>query len=264
MQSGSISVNGVSIDIDVSTDSLNDVLDRISASGAEVNANFDSTSQTVSLNSENLSSELTLSSGATNFFSAVGISDGTYNAADGSVEAQAVNVADVANLIVESIAEENTEKPWEQEPVVNAASVSAANGPMLTTLVNNMANAMNTLFDDTAFKGSPGAFLEGVRNNIRTAVSTAFDSEGPEFNTDFGINFDFEKTNDGVFKFSQADQSRFETALTTPEGQASIRNTLFGTESNGLFNQLHATLTAAGSGLEGEVDLTGLFLDVSI
>lgn len=264
VQSGSISVNGVSIDIDASTDSLNDVLDRITASGAEVNANFDSTSQTVSLNSENLSSELTLSSGATNFFSAVRISDGTYNAVDGSVEAQAVNVADVTDLIVESIVDENAEKPWEQDPVANTTPVAAANGSMLTTLVNNMAHAMNTLFDDSAFNESSGAFLEGIRNDIRSAVSTSLNSEGPQFNTDFGISFDFEKTDKGVFNFSQANQRQFETALTTPDGYASIPNTLFGTESNGLFNQLHASLTTAASDLESDVGATGLFLDVSI
>ena len=73
-----------------------------------------------------------------------------------------------------------------------------------------------------------------------------------------------DQTDKGVFNFSRADQSRFEAALTSPQGAASVRNTLFGTESNGLFNQLHATLTAAGSGLEGEVDSTGLFLDVTI
>ena len=42
--SGSISVNGASIDIDVNTDSLNDILDRITASQADVTASFNSAS----------------------------------------------------------------------------------------------------------------------------------------------------------------------------------------------------------------------------
>ena len=264
VQSGSISVNGVSMDIDVSTDSLNDVLDRIGASGAGVTASFDSASQKVSLNSDNAGSQLILSGDATNFFSAAGISDGTYNAEAGSVEAQAVNVVDVANLIVESIVEENSEKPWAQDFGTTATAVTAADAKMLGTLVHNIAGAMNSLFDDSASRGSPGGFLEGVRNGIRTAVSTSFGSEGPRFNTDFGISFDFEKTEKGVFNFSRADQGRFEAALTTPEGAASVRNTLFGMESNGLFNRLHATLTASASAFESQADPTGLFLDVSI
>lgn len=264
LQNGSISVNGVSIDIDVNTDSLNDVLDRISASAAEVDASFNSTSGKISLSSESLDSQMTLGGATTNFFSAIGISEGTYNSTNDVIEAQGVSVADVTNLVVKSIVAENAEKPWEQEPVVNAAPVSAVNGPMLTTLVNNMASAMNTLFDDSAFKGSPGAFLEGVRNGIRAAVSTSFGSEGPRFNTDFGLTFDFSNNDGKVFNFSSEDQHRFETALATQEGAASVGNTLFGNDSQGLFNQLHSTLTASASAFENQADPTGLFLDVSI
>ncbi|MGD8990945.1 MAG: hypothetical protein PVI00_05760, partial [Desulfobacterales bacterium] len=91
VQSGNFNVNGVSIDIDVNTDSLNDVIDRISASGAGVNASFDVTSQRVTLRSENTASQMDLSSGSTNFFAAVQISEGTYNAADDLIQAPEVS-----------------------------------------------------------------------------------------------------------------------------------------------------------------------------
>ena len=45
VQSGSISVNGITVAIDVETDSLNDVLDRISNSGADVLATFNGDSR---------------------------------------------------------------------------------------------------------------------------------------------------------------------------------------------------------------------------
>lgn len=264
VQSGSISVNGISIDIDTNTDSLNDILDRITASEAGVTASYDSSSKRVSLVSNDSESQLTLDSGSTNFFPTVAISDGTYEATDSTIQTQGVETADVSNLVVESIVEENSEKPWEQDPVSEPAPLSAADSKMLSTLVHNIADAMNTLFDDSAFKGSPGSFLEGVRNDIRTAVSTTFDSQGPQFETDFGIGFNFDKTDKGVFNFSPANQSRFEAALSTPDGYASISNTLFGTESSGLFDRLHATLTASATAFEAQTDPTGLFLDVSI
>ena len=264
VQSGSISVNGVSIDIDVNIDSLNDVLDRISASGAGVDASFDETAQRVSLRAESTAVQMELSSGGTQFFAAVGISEGTYNAADDLIQAGSVKVVAVADRIVDAIVEENAEKPWEQQPVVNATPVSAATGSMLTTLVGNIAGAMNTLFDDSAIKGSPGAFLEGVRNNIRSAVSSWSGSEGSRFSTDFGINFDFEKTKEGVFQFSRSEQQQFESALANPEGAASVRNALFGQEFNGLFSQLHASLAASAADLESEGGPTGLYLDISI
>jgi hypothetical protein len=266
VQSGSISVNGVSIDIDVNTDSLNDILDRITASEAGVTASYNSDAKRVSLISNDSESQLVLDSGSTNFFPTVSISDGTYDATSGSVESQGVEVADVSNLVVESIVEENSEKPWEQN--LDTTPAAALDTQKLSTLVNNMANAMNALFDDSAFKGSPGAFLEGVRNDVREAVSSWFNSEGPQFDTDFGIRFNFEKTDEKtdkkVFNFSQIEQSRFESALADPEGATSVRNALFGQKSDGLFNQLHAALTAAASGFESTIDPTGMFLNVSI
>lgn len=267
VQNGSISVNGVAIDIDVSTDSLNDILDRITASEAGVTASYDSNSKRVSLISDDSESQLILDSGSTSFFAAVDISDETYEATESAIETQGVKVADVTNLVVESIVEENSEKPWEQN--FETAPAAALDTQKLSTLVNNMATAMNALFDDSAFKGSPGAFLEGVRSDIRETVSSWFGSEGPQFDTDFGIRFNFEKTDEKtdkqVFNFSQTEQSRFEFALTDPEGATSVRNALFGQESNGLFTQLHATLTAAAASFESHnIDPTGLFLNVSI
>lgn len=135
---------------------------------------------------------------------------------------------------------------------------------MLTTLVGNIASAMNTLFDDSVIKGSPGAFLEGVRNDIRSAVTSWSGSEGSRFNTDFGINFDFDKAQEGVFQFSRSEQQQFESALATPGGAASVRNALFGQELSGLFSQLHASLTASAADLESEGGSTGLYLDISV
>jgi len=268
VESGSISVNGVSINIDVNTDTLTNILDRVSLSEAEVTASYNSSSRTVSLISNDSESQLVLDSGLTNFFSALEISDGTYEPVNETIQVQTegidfVNASDLAAEYAETYNTELTSSVRADQDVT-ATPVTTADAKMLGRLVNIIADSMNALFDGSALTSSSGVETGAVRNELRSAVASWFDSEGPQFNTDFGIGFDFEKTNEGVFKFSQADQSRFKAALTSPQGVASVSNTLFGTESNGLFSQLHATLTAAGSGLEGEVDLTGLFLDVSI
>ena len=153
---------------------------------------------------------------------------------------------------------------------------------MLGKLVNIIANSMNALFDDSAITSSAGSGLEAIRSDLRSAVTSWFDSEGPQFNTDFGIRFDFEKTEEGVFntdfgigfdfekteegvfKFSPADRSRFENALASPQGVAAVHQALFGTESGGLFNQLHSSLTAAATGSESNANPTGLFVNLSI
>ena len=119
-----------------------------------------------------------------------------------------------------------------------------------------------------------------LQNDVRSAVASWFASEGSrfstnfdigsdseeesEFKTDFGINFDFDKTARGVFDFSQADQRRLEAALTTPEGRTSIHDMLFGSQSDGLLEQLHAVLSKAEAGLETEAGSTGLFVNAWI
>ncbi len=268
VQSGSISVNGTSIDIDVNADSLNDILDRITASPADVTASFDSASQRVSLNSNDSESQLILDSGSTNFFSAVEISDGTYEAYNDTIEVQTggLDVVNASDLAVEYAETHNPEPAATvlADQDAAAAPVTPADTKMLGRLVDIIADSMNALFDDSAITSSPGAGTAALRDEVRSAVTSWFDSEGPQFNTDFGIGFDFEKTEEGIFKFSQADRSRFEAALASPQSAAAVHRALFGTESGGLFNQLHSTLTAAATGSESSADPTGLFVDLSI
>jgi hypothetical protein len=268
VQSGSISVNGVSIDIDVDTDTMTDVLDRITASAAGVTASYDSGSQRVSLSSNDSESQLILDSGSTNFFPSAEISDGTYEPFNDTIEVQTggVDVVNASDLAVEYVETENTTAAATvgADQDVASAPVSPADTNMLGKLVNIIANSMNALFDDSAITSSAGSGLEAIRSDLRSAVTSWFDSEGPQYNTDFGIGFDFEKTEEGVFKFSQADQSRFEDALASPQNAAAVHSALFGTESGGLFNQLHSSLTAAATGSASNADPTGLFVDLSI
>ena len=261
VQSGNISVNGTSISIGVNTDSLNDVLDRINASGAGVKASFNSASQKVTLNSDNADSQMNLSDGATHFFSAVGISEGTYNSLNDLIQAEGIDVVNTPDRIVEFVKTFSTDNS-DQE--AETKSVTAPDGKMLGTLVKVIASSMNALFDDSSLTSSSTYKTEGIRNNIRSAISAWSDSEGPQYDTDFGIHFDFQKTKAGVFNFSEADQRRFENALTNPDSEAAVRNTLLGEESNGLFNQLHGALTAAIPDSDSNHGATGLFLDIVV
>ena len=268
VESGSISVNGVSIAIDVDTDTLTDVLDRITASAAGVTASYDSSSQRVSLSSNDTESQLILDSGSTSFFAAAEISDGTYEPFNDTIVVQTggVDVVNASELAVEYAETENTTTAATAaaDQDAAAASVSTADTKMLSKLVNIIANSMNALFDDSAITASSSAGLEAIRSDLRSAVTSWFDSEGPQFNTDFGIGFDFEKTEEGVFKFSPADQSRFEDTLASPQSAAAVHQALFGTGSGGLFTQLHSSLTAAATGSDTNAQPTGLFVNFSV
>jgi hypothetical protein len=198
VQSGSIDVNDAALTIDVNTDSMTDILNRITASGAEVTASFDSTSQRVSLISTDPDNPLVIDSSSTNFFSALGISDGTYNAENVSLEVPGVSVADIYSHLVGSVLAEYADRG---DQTLRATQGDTADAGMLGTLVSIIADSMNALFDDSALRSSPGAMLEGIRNDIRSAVSATFDAEGPRFDTDFGIHFDFENPNTGLPAF---------------------------------------------------------------
>jgi hypothetical protein len=268
VQSGSISVNSVSIDIDVNTDSLNDILDRISASAADVTASYDSNTKQVTLSSNDAESQLILDSGTTNFFPAVEITDGTYEPVNESIDVltggvDAVNASDLTSEYAETYIAELEATAGKDKDVAETPA-APTDAKMLGDLVNVIADSMNALFDGSASTLSQGSETEALQKEVRSAVASWFDSKGSQFNTDFGIGFDFEKTREGVFKFSQADRSQFEAALASPQSAASVSRALFGTESEGLFNQLHSALTAAGTGREFHVDPTGLFLDVTI
>ena len=254
VQSGTISINGVNIDIDVDTDSLTDVLDRITASAAGVSASYNSSSNTVSLVSNNTRDEMTLDSGATGFFSALQITDGTYSAQTEISESEGVSAA-FAHETVSALDGSIQESGQPQ-------AVSATNTRMLSTLVNVMSKSMNALFDDSALASSPVDMLESVRTEIYNAVAETFDSEGPQFNTDVGINLDFNAPNGKVFQFSQDDQQHFESAMATAEGRAVVSDLFLGSESEGLLDRIHAALSTAGFSSETEGGSTGLFVDI--
>ena len=268
VQSGSISVNSVSIDIDVNTDSLNDILDRISASAADVTASYDSNTKKVTLSANDAESQLIFDSGTTNFFPAVEITDGTYEPVNESIDVltggvDAVKASDLTSEYAETYIAELEATAGKDKDVAETPTTST-DAKMLGDLVNVIADSMNALFDGSASNLSQGSETEALQKEVRSAVASWFDSKGSQLNTDFGIGFDFEKTREGVFKFSQAERSQFEAALASPQSAASVSRALFGTESEGLFNQLHSALTAAGTGRELQADPTGLFLDVTI
>lgn len=76
IQSGNVVINGTSIDIDPTTDSLTSVLDAINASGAGVTASFDESSQRVTIAANDAESVLEIDGNGTGLFGALNIPEG--------------------------------------------------------------------------------------------------------------------------------------------------------------------------------------------
>jgi len=93
-------------------------------------------------------------------------------------ENDGVRVAEISNQLVQSIIADTTDSG---DQALRAKKVDGADAQLFGTLVSVIADSMNALFDDSATRSSPSALLEGVRNDIRSAVSAAFNSGGPQF-----------------------------------------------------------------------------------
>ena len=89
--SGSFEINGESIAIDTTTDSLDDVIDRINASAAGVVATLLPDESKLSLTNASKEDPLVLSDGTSNFFSALAIDPGTHEPTEGSGSARFEN-----------------------------------------------------------------------------------------------------------------------------------------------------------------------------
>ena len=74
---------------------------------------------------------------------------------------------------------------------------------MMATMVNLTADSMNSLFDDANFDNKPNTTVRNVRNEIHSAIASAFGNGGPAFGTDVGVEIDFSKDRSKVMKVDQ-------------------------------------------------------------
>jgi hypothetical protein len=136
-----------------------------------------------------------------------------------------------------------------------------ADAQMIATMVNLTANSMNSLFDDANFNAAPNQSVKQARSEIRSAIASAFGSDGPAYRSGMGLDFDF---GDRSRKVASVDQGRLGSVLTAEGGASSIRSALFGADSRGLFSFLDEGLNKALAKLESTLgSRNGVFLDIS-
>ncbi len=227
VQTGSILINGVTIAIDVQTDSLNDVLTRITNSAANVQATLTGGEQRVSLVANKYTNSLVLDSNGTGFFGAVGITDGTFNPIKG---------------------------------VVHRNGLSRSGAKEFTTVLRDVADALNPIFNDAKLSGRPGTFLTQLRTNLQKAILGAFDAKQGQVRTDFGIEFNFGTSDIAVFRF---DREQLLSALDRRLDQ--VKEPLLGNgvaNKVGLVDRVLGVIQQAESELDAKLGSTGLFVDL--
>jgi hypothetical protein len=187
-------VNGQEITLDVDTDSLADIIERINVSVSGVTASINTTENRVALVADN-PGNLVLDSGNTDFFVTLGIQEGVYEGASG------------------------------QSSVRRTVGLSSHGRRQIAAAMEAISQAINDLFHDSDFVSEP--ILEKLRQDIQAAVAQSFDSQGPQFRTQFGVNFDFRPTNKEVFRFSHFNRKKLMSSLNSTQGVRAFRELFF-------------------------------------
>ena len=219
ISSGELQINGVGIALDVTTDSIDDVVSRINSSGAGVTAAFDKQSNRLSLAVTSLI-DMHLDSNGTNFFESLEISTGT---------------------------------------IESTAATSVSGGPtglsrqrreQIMNAMMELAESVNDLFADKKNEG-----LSGLREDIQQTVSGHLEKDDAKFEDQYGLSFDFSGANDVVFDFAGDHQDDFLSTLRNSSGTRALRKLLFGRHdrTDGLAERLLVVVKSAARDLTVEL-----------
>jgi len=238
MSSGSITINGTDISIDVSVDSLNDVISRINASAAGVTSSLFNVDQRFMVESNTDNQSLVLNSGSTGFFAAVNMVDGTSESSFGSRESPDKNVM----------------------PGARATKIANA--------IEDFTKAFNAIFDDSKILAEEDSsleeFLETLRSDLKSSVQEGFGSTMTEVDSGYGIAFDFTTSANRIFDFTLLDKMDLVKKL-TKEG-SDVNELFFGLnrkDDDGLIEKILNSLETHEKFLKDIRGTTGVFVDVS-
>ncbi len=188
VSSGVLRVNGVAISLDVNNDSVQDVVDHLNASTANVLAEFDSRSNRLTITGKNYE-YLELDSGGIGSFEALPIDPGSH---------------------------QSTSPPflW-----LKAAQLSEKERRAAVDAMEDVSDAVNGLFQPPEF-GPADTALAAVREQLAQAIKDKVSSNNGRDKTSFGLEFDFDPSTNDVLQFSSCDRARLPSKLETTQDVA--------------------------------------------
>jgi hypothetical protein len=225
VSSGSFDINGVTFRLDVTTDSLADLIERVNESSAGVVMSYSSSTDRLMVRSRTTDADLTVQDDTTGLFDAFGMDQGT---ARGRTT-RGLRKGEIREL-VEQIAE-------------------------MTTLVNQMARTgtYESLISDGA---------NGARSDLRAAIQSAFDARGDTIQTRYGLRFHVgdDPAKDFMVLGRSGEQELARALQRDPE---EVLEMLFGTERKaGLLTKALQGLDDAQNTVTGTYGSVGLMLDI--
>lgn len=244
VSSGNIVIMGEKISIDVTTDSINDVIDRINNSNSGVTATFNTTDNKFEISDDQT---FTISNGSSNFFSALDVTTGEIASDD----------------------EDSKEKSLKSSKVMSAFARFAKRLNKLAETTGEVSEKLGITNDedDDGELLQDNPFLTDIKKAVENAITSSenedFEGVGKQ-RFEYGLTFSFT-----TGEFIEFEAKEYERGM---EGQAEGLIDFFlrdidetNSKSGGLIALLDQALNEMNLGLEEDInvpDKTGLLVDV--
>lgn len=223
---GTFSINGTDVSVDVTSDSLQDVVDRINATVANVTAGFDANSNRFTITGNTPSDPLSLDDGTSNFFSGVDVSATEYTGREGArgVRRKARQVA----LDLEAIEDK-----------------------------------LNAVFDTVDNESLASKDLKQARKLLQAGIEGLFE-DTDDLGTDFGIDFDFGNGDVLDFSLDDAQDLREDLRRSNSDAVDFLIGERDEDGEGGMIGAMLTALSQMGSDLGDIHGYTGLLLDIKV
>ena len=197
VQSGSFVINGTSIAVDPQSDSLDDVIDRINASGADAVATFDPAAKRVVITGDNPDADLIIDANGTGIFSALNMPEGRL------------------------------------DRLARGRGYSAGQARRIADAVESSVSALNDFFRETKPLGEENPQLAGLRAQLKGAFANVLGLSDGGGDALFGIDFNLDRVGQRYIDFAYVDRGELVRGLR--RRGASVKSFLDGsTQRSGL------------------------------
>jgi flagellar capping protein FliD len=222
--SGDILLNSTPVSVDPATDSLEDVIDRINASGAGVVASFDSQSRRVTLTATPDQNELEIDSNGTGLLGALNLPEGKV------------------------------------DPEAEDGGISIRRRNRINKAFGRVVSGLNEFYSDRGLLSGEDADIQRLRGQLEAAIAGVFGAGSENFDSGIGLRFNRDSGAKLVGNFAQLDRRKL--AVFLEKRDRVVRRFFNGdARSAGLTAALSGALDQAMVSLNSKIGTKGTLFD---
>jgi|GEM_PF-5581330 len=226
VSSGSFEINGVSISVDVTTDTLNDLISRVNDSEADAVMSYSATTDRLSIRSSKNDQELTVQNDSTGLFTTFGVEEGTSD----PKKSRGLNSGVIQDMMKQ---------------------------------ITEMVELINQMSATVANESTIGGGAKTARNHMRSEMADIFGVSSDTIDTGFGMTLNVaEDSSKSFIELGSLGERELERALKRKPRE--VLESLFGTnDKDGLVQGVLNGLNRAQTTMTNRYGSVGLILDVT-